>query len=512
MFYWIFRSFHSNESITISSPTNSYTPFVNPSPIYHHGQQQQLNQHGQSYNRMKGQQQINQQQQENQRKESIFHNNNSNNKKSVTTTTTLPVDKKYPSHSLPSLPSSSLSGSEQVVPPLSSPPSDPAISFAVSLDQSSFTGSENNNHNNNGNEESINNGNKDGRRKRRKREGKNSEESSLTRNSIINKGKKNKKLTAVSPPTTSSRTFSCHGKETSRQGGKNDNNIVLEGFKGKEGKKEQEEITFEQESEGGIRKKSDVVEHVTKLTFPCDDKDDDSGEYSVPDATADNGRTDDSIQEKWKRMRMGRNKNKKKNDTSMKGIRCNYHHISFNVTTGKEQQKYQINRNQKQLVFGKRRKRMTEKESDMVNSSTNLHHHHVITLNQEPISLPLTQSNVPLMVHSSPQLTNSFTDKENGGGHVDPYHDVSFRPLNHITEPDEELFSRDMALNLPLGSSNLNRESINSKLKYSSDGTRSWLYYTPMSKYDFGSFECWATNSIGKQSFPCLFTINAAGM
>lgn len=49
------------------------------------------------------------------------------------------------------------------------------------------------------------------------------------------------------------------------------------------------------------------------------------------------------------------------------------------------------------------------------------------------------------------------------------------------------------------------------KLKYVSDGNRSWLYLTPKSKADFGTVECWATNGIGKQRNACSFTVYPAG-
>ena len=50
-----------------------------------------------------------------------------------------------------------------------------------------------------------------------------------------------------------------------------------------------------------------------------------------------------------------------------------------------------------------------------------------------------------------------------------------------------------------------------SKLKYVSDGNRSWLYLTPKSKADFGTVECWATNGIGRQKNACSFTVYPAG-
>ncbi|KAI1278420.1 Neural cell adhesion molecule 1 [Halotydeus destructor] len=49
------------------------------------------------------------------------------------------------------------------------------------------------------------------------------------------------------------------------------------------------------------------------------------------------------------------------------------------------------------------------------------------------------------------------------------------------------------------------------KLKYASEGSRSWLYYTPSSRFEFGAFECWARNVIGRQSEPCVFHILPAG-
>ena len=50
-----------------------------------------------------------------------------------------------------------------------------------------------------------------------------------------------------------------------------------------------------------------------------------------------------------------------------------------------------------------------------------------------------------------------------------------------------------------------------SKLKYVSEGTRSWLYITPKSREDYGVFECWATNLVGKQVKPCVFTVTPVG-
>jgi hypothetical protein len=49
------------------------------------------------------------------------------------------------------------------------------------------------------------------------------------------------------------------------------------------------------------------------------------------------------------------------------------------------------------------------------------------------------------------------------------------------------------------------------KLKYVSEGNRSWLYFTPKSKEDYGSFQCWAQNVIGKQRTPCVFHVHPAG-
>ena len=44
------------------------------------------------------------------------------------------------------------------------------------------------------------------------------------------------------------------------------------------------------------------------------------------------------------------------------------------------------------------------------------------------------------------------------------------------------------------------------------NGNRSWLYFTPKSKSDFGVFQCWATNIMGKQAEPCTFKLEPAGM
>lgn len=41
-------------------------------------------------------------------------------------------------------------------------------------------------------------------------------------------------------------------------------------------------------------------------------------------------------------------------------------------------------------------------------------------------------------------------------------------------------------------------------------GLISVLRYTPESEVDYGTLACWASNSIGRQSVPCLFHIVAA--
>ena len=249
--------------------------------------------------------------------------------------------------------------------------------------------------------------------------------------------------------------------------------------------------------------KSDV-EQATKLT--CDD-DNDEGEEEGDSVLSDKSRNKDPER---KRMRGRRRTYEGKGCEDRDGQEekeegTSYeNHISFNSTT-----LYPINR-----MFVEKRKRREKRGKD-VSDMNNLP---VIASNQEeedelrgkPISLPLTQSKVPWIL-SSPLNPTLLVDSESGL--VDPLSSQREAPSNHINEPDEELFIHDMAVNPNLrvgGVGSLNRD-INSKLKYSSDGSRSWLYFTPTSKYDFGSFECWATNSIGKQSFPCLFTINAAG-
>lgn len=45
------------------------------------------------------------------------------------------------------------------------------------------------------------------------------------------------------------------------------------------------------------------------------------------------------------------------------------------------------------------------------------------------------------------------------------------------------------------------------QLKHVTEGLRSWLYYTPLSRHDFGNFHCFGRNVIGIQRDPCLFTI-----
>jgi hypothetical protein len=44
-----------------------------------------------------------------------------------------------------------------------------------------------------------------------------------------------------------------------------------------------------------------------------------------------------------------------------------------------------------------------------------------------------------------------------------------------------------------------------------SKGTSSIVSYTPMTELDYGTLLCAATNKIGKQKFPCIFHIIAAG-
>ena len=42
-------------------------------------------------------------------------------------------------------------------------------------------------------------------------------------------------------------------------------------------------------------------------------------------------------------------------------------------------------------------------------------------------------------------------------------------------------------------------------------GTRSHLYFTPASRLDFGTFECWGRNVIGSQTQSCVFHVMPAG-
>ncbi|CRL00448.1 CLUMA_CG013711, isoform A [Clunio marinus] len=43
--------------------------------------------------------------------------------------------------------------------------------------------------------------------------------------------------------------------------------------------------------------------------------------------------------------------------------------------------------------------------------------------------------------------------------------------------------------------------------RYSKNGTRSVLHYTPVTEQDFGTLSCWAINEIGEQSVSCLFQV-----
>lgn len=364
-------------------------------------------------------------------------------------------------------------------------------------------------------------------------EGKNTNKNSLTF-SIINKPD----LSAVLPSSTYA-----------------EQQHLLERFEGKKKKGDEkvlEEITLEEEGKDGRRKKcgevkKEDVEQATKLT-----RDEDS-RFADKSRSAESG-----MEQKWKRMKRREKRNEEekrieccngKEDTSYgKKMGRKENHISFNSTTLDP-----INRNfaverkvkeEEERIEGRETRRIREEEGiegetrrerirEDVSDMNNLP---VITSNQEdeegkekPLSLPLTQSNVPLIHHSLPLIhhslplnPSSFLGEDKGrGGREERLVDTSLSAqsepvsfLNHITEPDE-IFFHDMGSSSanPAGGirvGNVNRD-ITSKLKYSSDGSRSWLYFTPTSKYDFGSFECWATNSIGKQSFPCLFTINAAG-
>ena len=43
------------------------------------------------------------------------------------------------------------------------------------------------------------------------------------------------------------------------------------------------------------------------------------------------------------------------------------------------------------------------------------------------------------------------------------------------------------------------------------NGTQSILDYVPRTEMDYGSVLCWASNSVGRQSQPCVFHIVPAG-
>ncbi|XP_045111963.1 hemicentin-1-like isoform X1 [Portunus trituberculatus] len=47
--------------------------------------------------------------------------------------------------------------------------------------------------------------------------------------------------------------------------------------------------------------------------------------------------------------------------------------------------------------------------------------------------------------------------------------------------------------------------------RYTQDGLRSTLTYTPTSERDYGTLQCYATNVVGKQEEPCSFTLISAG-
>ena len=107
------------------------------------------------------------------------------------------------------------------------------------------------------------------------------------------------------------------------------------------------------------------------------------------------------------------------------------------------------------------------------------------------------------MIHSgisevSPQ---GITEAVVGGGNLPVSSLLSSSSSSVVVPPPPSSSSGTTSASLPSGN----------KLKYVSEGNRSWLYFTPQSKQDFGSFECWATNIIGKQSTPCVFHVHPAG-
>lgn len=47
--------------------------------------------------------------------------------------------------------------------------------------------------------------------------------------------------------------------------------------------------------------------------------------------------------------------------------------------------------------------------------------------------------------------------------------------------------------------------------RFVSEGMRSSLSFTPISKSDFGKLACWAKNGVGTQLEPCIFSVIPAG-
>ena len=87
--------------------------------------------------------------------------------------------------------------------------------------------------------------------------------------------------------------------------------------------------------------------------------------------------------------------------------------------------------------------------------------------------------------------------------------DQSGLMFNHETITASS-FSGSNGIGIGIGSG-IGPTGGSNKLKYVSEGTRSWLYLTPKSKDDYGVFECWATNIVGKQVKPCVFTVTPVG-
>lgn len=132
------------------------------------------------------------------------------------------------------------------------------------------------------------------------------------------------------------------------------------------------------------------------------------------------------------------------------------------------------------------------------------------------ISQSLVSSSSKAAIKSSTTSSSSRNRSHSSSSSSRSWKDGSQSP-----DPNPRINSRNSASNSLAtdihnrnGSSSTSGSQIGvsySKLKYVSDGNRSWLYLTPKSKADFGTVECWATNGIGKQRDACTFTVYPAG-